>query len=63
MPDEEAVACKPLLVQPEGFNPDANIPNRLTTVHLRRAMEDFVDFLGFINTQLRTKKSRDSNPS
>jgi hypothetical protein len=56
MPDKEALACKPLLVQPEGFHPDANIPYGLTTVHLRKAMEDFVGFLGFINTQLRTKK-------
>jgi hypothetical protein len=56
MTDKEALACKPLPVQLEGFNPNANIPYGLATAHLRKAMEDFVDFLGFINTQLRTKK-------
>jgi hypothetical protein len=55
MTDKEALACKPLPVQLEGFNPNANIPYGLTTTHLRKAMEDFVNFLGFINTQLRTK--------
>jgi len=56
MTDKEEMACKPLPVQAKGFNPNANIPHGLTTCHLRKAMEDFVDFLGFINTQLRTKK-------
>jgi hypothetical protein len=56
MIDKEARACKALPVQATGFNPNANIPYGLTIDHLRKAMEDFVDFLSFINTQLRRKR-------
>ncbi len=51
----EAIACQPLPVTPDGFNPNANIPYGCTTEHIRLAMNDFVDFLGFINQQLHTK--------
>jgi hypothetical protein len=56
MPDKEALACTPVVVQASGFNPKAFIPYGLKTVHIRKAMGDFIDFLGFINAQLRTKR-------
>jgi len=56
MPDKETLACTPVLVQANGFNPKTVIPYGLKTAHIRKAMEDFIDFLGFINTQLRTKQ-------
>ncbi len=52
----ERIACRAVLVKPEGFNPDAEIPYGLTIEHVRRAMNDFIDFLSFINTQLHTKQ-------
>lgn len=52
----EADSCSPLPVNPEKFNPNAQIPYGCTVDGIRRAMGDFVDFLGFINVQLGTKK-------
>lgn len=52
----EAAACKPCPVHTNGFNPNAKIPFGVTVQHIRSAMQDFIDFLGFINTQLATKK-------
>lgn len=48
----EAIACQPHPVEVNGFNPNANIPYGCTTEHIRLAMNDFIDFLGFINQQL-----------
>lgn len=56
MASMEAAACKPAPVNPNGFNPQASIPHGMACEHIRKAMEDFIDFLGFINGQLRTKK-------
>jgi hypothetical protein len=58
MPNKETPACSPIHVQAGGFNPKAVIPYGLKTQHIRKAMDDFVDFLGFINTQLRTKQTQ-----
>ncbi|MCL1467549.1 hypothetical protein [Argonema galeatum] len=44
----DAIACEPHPVAPNGFNPNANTYS-CTTEHIRLAMNDFVDFLGFIN--------------
>src|SRR5437660_12477461 len=41
--------------EPAGFNQKAAIPLGLTTSHIRRAMEEFIDFLGFVDTQLLDK--------
>ena len=38
-----------------GFNSGAIIPFGVTTNHIKRAMEEFTDFLGFIDTQLLDK--------
>ncbi|MEW5858399.1 MAG: hypothetical protein AB1861_13610 [Cyanobacteriota bacterium] len=51
----EMSACQPHVVAPNGFNSNAKLPYGCTTEHIRLAMNDFVDFLGFINQQLHTK--------
>ena len=40
---------------PAWFNPQAKIPYGVTVDHIRRAMTEFTDFLGFVNSQLFTK--------
>jgi hypothetical protein len=47
--------CTPEIPADEGFNHDAVIPYGVTTGHVRRAMIEFTEFLGFIDTQLCTK--------
>jgi hypothetical protein len=54
--DLEVVACTPHPVLPYGFNPDAEIPYGCTPQHIQLAMNDFVNFLGFIDQQLHTKE-------
>ena len=54
--DLERAALSPKPIDPKGFNPDASLPYGLTTGHIRAAMQDFVDFLGFINGQLATRQ-------
>jgi hypothetical protein len=51
----ELAACTPLPLRPGGFNPRAILPHGLTTAHVQAAMNDFVNFLGFINLQLHTR--------
>jgi len=53
--DKELQACTPVPVNPDCFNPNCVLPYGLRTEQVRRAMEDFIDFLGFINQQLHTK--------
>lgn len=56
LPQETDVsACIPLPVDPEAINPNCELPYGLTAEHVYRAMQDFVDFLGFINTQLHSR--------
>ncbi|MBN2002277.1 MAG: hypothetical protein JXA21_02875 [Anaerolineae bacterium] len=56
IPDElERLACTPVLVNPECFNKGCILPYGLRNDHIMQAMDDFLDFLGFINQQLRTK--------
>jgi hypothetical protein len=56
MPDKETLARTPIPVRANEFNPRAIIPYGLQAEHVRKAMHDFIDFLGFINVQLRTKR-------
>jgi len=51
----ELAACTPAPLDPDGFNPGADLPHGLTTGHIQQAMGEFLDFLGFINRQLNTK--------
>jgi hypothetical protein len=56
MISKEAAACKPVALNPNGFNPNAQIPYGVELEHVRKAMQEFIEFLGFINGQLHTKK-------
>lgn len=49
-------ACIPSSVDPAGFNRAAVLPYGCTTEHVRLAMNDFIEFLGFINQQLFTRE-------
>ena len=53
--NKEASACIPSPISPDCFNSGCVLPYGLTTEHVRQAMNDFIDFLGFINQQLHTK--------
>ena len=54
--DLERLACNPLPLDPKGFNTKSVIPYGCKIKHIRKAMEDFLNFLGFINQQLYTKQ-------
>jgi hypothetical protein len=54
--DLERIACSPLAISPTGFNPKAEIPYACKIEQIRKAMGDFLDFLGFVNQQLATRK-------
>ncbi len=56
MIDGELLACTPESLNSDGFNPSVSLPYDLTTAHIKTAMEEFLDFLGFINMQLRTRQ-------
>jgi hypothetical protein len=48
----DEAACYPEPVRIEQFNPSASLPHGLTIQHLCAAMNEFVDFIGFIDQQL-----------
>lgn len=56
MSDKESLACVPVSLDVGEFNDKAVIPYGLKPIHIRKAMNDFLDFLGFIDTQLATKQ-------
>jgi len=51
----EREACDPIALDASGFNQSARLPYGLEVNHIRSAMSDFLDFLGFVNSQLHTK--------
>lgn len=51
----EEKACSPVPLNSSLFNPNFTIPYGLTKEHIEQAMNDFLDFIGFINNQLYTK--------
>jgi hypothetical protein len=51
----EQQACIPVPLNPADFNQAAQLPYGLQISHLQAAMNDFLDFLGFVNQQLSTK--------
>ena len=51
----ERLACKPVPVRAEDFNSNAVIPFGCAVSHLESAMNDFVDFIGFIDSQLHRR--------
>ena len=54
----ELTACNALPLDLNGFNPNAHLPFGLNLDPIRKSMEDFLDFLTFINLQLHTRKMR-----
>ena len=54
----ELAACKAETVNPKGFNKNCVLPFGLTTDHLHVAMNEFVDFICYLNTQLNVKGIR-----
>ena len=52
----ELIACTPQPVHLEGFNAKVEIPYGCTIQHIQLAMNDFLNFLSFINQQLYTKE-------
>ena len=51
----EVAVGLPEPVDPKGFNRRAILPYGLKPLHVRKAMDEFVDFLGFINQQLTAR--------
>src|SRR5258707_14152113 len=51
----ERAACRPLPLNADGFNPRTVLPHGLEVKHVLAAMQEFIDFLGFINPQLRRR--------
>lgn len=52
---KERDACKPIQLNPEGFNFAAVLPFGCTPDQIRAVMEEFLDFLSFVNLQLNAK--------
>lgn len=52
---EEQAACTPHPLNPLGLNKGAVIPYGLTPEQVYASMQEFLDFLGFINTQLASR--------
>jgi hypothetical protein len=53
---KEKLACIPHSLISENFNALVQLPYDLTVEHLRLAMQDFINFLGFINQQLSSRE-------
>ncbi len=53
---KEAIACTPIAVDPTKFNPSVDLPFGLTVNHVNLAMTEFVEFLGFVNSQLHKRR-------
>lgn len=47
--------CTPVSLDPDGFNPSAVLPHGLTTDQVRGAMQEFLEFIGYVDTQLCAK--------
>jgi hypothetical protein len=54
--DLEQLACTPVPLSITGFNQAIQLPYGLRVADIQKAMQGFLDFLGFINQQLYTKK-------
>lgn len=52
----ELIACQPHPIESNGFNFNATLPYDCTIEHIVLAMNNFVEFLGFINQQLYSKE-------
>lgn len=54
--ETEEQACTPVTLDPKGFNPQAVIPYGCSVANIRSAMKEFLDFIGFLNAQMHTRK-------
>ena len=52
----EQASCTPHPLDPTGLNDRAELPYGVKPEHIFAAMQEYVDFIGFINTQLATKQ-------
>lgn len=52
----ELRACTPISLNPNGFNPKCTIPYGCEPKHIQKAMEDFIEFLAYINHQLNARQ-------
>lgn len=51
----ETAACTPVPVNADCFNSNAVLPHGLTVEHISLAMNDFINFIGFINQSLNSR--------
>ena len=49
-------ACTPRPLNTNGFNPNCALLYGLSPEHVHRAMQEFLDFLGFLNQQLNSRE-------
>jgi hypothetical protein len=56
MPYTEKTACTPVPLDSAGFNKNAVIPFGCTVKTIQSSMQEFIDFLGFINGQMNTRQ-------
>jgi hypothetical protein len=54
--NRELLACAPRPLNAKGFNSAASIPCGCTLKHIAKAMNAFLEFLGFVNLQLHSKR-------
>ncbi|MBV6492456.1 MAG: hypothetical protein LDLANPLL_00450 [Turneriella sp.] len=52
----EALSCQPIAIKTKYFNKNAKLPYGLNIGNIQKAMNEFTKFLGFVNTQLNSKK-------
>ncbi len=52
----ELAACSPVPLDPANLNSQAVMPYGCTVEHVFAAMQEYIDFLGFINKQLATRQ-------
>lgn len=52
----EKEACVPVPLKPGSFNKECNLPYGLEVDHIKKAMDEFLAFIGFLNQQLHTKQ-------
>ena len=52
----EQEACTPIALDAHCFNQFVELPHDLDINHIYTAMDDFLTFLGFVNSQLHTKQ-------
>jgi hypothetical protein len=53
MLEAKADSCTPILPDPKCFNSKAIIPYGVTVEHIRKAMNGFAEFLGFVDRELK----------